>query len=64
MTKKDYELIAAAFAEARDEMADHPGRIAGSAQVARRLASALRSTNPRFDRDRFLTACGLPENAR
>ncbi|WP_109798667.1 hypothetical protein [Novosphingobium meiothermophilum] len=59
MTRKDYELIAAAVSEARADMADHPGRLAGAAQTARRLASALRTTNPRFDRDRFLAACGV-----
>lgn len=59
MTRKDYELIAGAIAEARDEMVDHPGRVAGSAQVARRLGSALARDNPRFDRAGFLKACGF-----
>lgn len=59
MTRKDYELIAAAVAEANADMVDHPGRLAGAAQVARYLARELRGTNPRFDRDRFLRACGV-----
>lgn len=30
--------------------------------VARRFANELASTNPNFDRDRFLTACGSPRD--
>lgn len=31
----------------------------GHAFVARHFATELASTNPRFDRDRFLRACGV-----
>ena len=54
MTRKEYILIAAAIAEVRDEMIDSPARVAGAAQTARRIGSALRRDNPRFDRDKFL----------
>jgi hypothetical protein len=61
MTKKDYELIASAIAESICDMQDHPARIAGAHQVARNLARILKGNNPRFDRKRFMAACGLEE---
>jgi hypothetical protein len=58
MTRKDYELIAAAVAEARnDEGSDYSTFDEAVDAVAERIASALRSTNPRFDVSRFLKAC-------
>lgn len=59
MTRKDYVLIAEAVAEAIGDMVDHPARVAGGHQVARSLARSLCTTNPLFDRERFLTACGV-----
>lgn len=58
MTRKDYELIATAV---RDSAMDRPTY---SQQVQRRftamrLADALASQNPRFNRERFLAACGV-----
>lgn len=50
MTRKDYELIAATI---REIPAFPSKRI-----VAEEFATALAGTNPRFDRDRFLKACG------
>lgn len=63
MTRKDYELIAAelrvASEEAYQEIRNfHEARDAVR-HVALRLADALTTTNPRFDRQRFLTACGF-----
>lgn len=47
MSRKDYQLIAAAVREAKatGQSADHT------------IAKALESDNPRFDRDRFIEAC-------
>jgi hypothetical protein len=66
MTRKDYELIAGVFAhringlEARDNGAT---ATAASLFTAKELADAmalqLKQDNPRFDRERFLKACGV-----
>lgn len=56
MTKKDYELIAAQFrAVLRDEW-DANAHIAIRV-LTDRIADALRYSNPRFNRDRFIAAC-------
>ena len=62
MTKKDYELIAGVIAslalEREDTTCNHDaGFECGREAVAGLLASKLKVDNPRFDRDRFLTAC-------
>ena len=53
MTKKDYAIIAKAIANTYD-ISD-----IGRASVANEIARALAADNPRFDRNRFLTACGV-----
>lgn len=50
MTRKDYILIA----ETVNRM---DLSFANIQHVALMLADSLRSTNPRFDRDRFVAAC-------
>ncbi len=62
MTKKDYELIA----EAINELSTKPIKgipddafADGVRAVAEHLAVALNRDNPRFDKDRFMEACGL-----
>lgn len=58
MTRKDYVLIAGAVKEARD--ASHtPYLREGIEKAASHIATALQFDNPRFDRDRFLKACGV-----
>jgi len=59
MTRKDYVLLASAFFSCR------PGFDSYSAERSeqweadvRRIAQALASDNPRFDREKFLLACG------
>lgn len=52
MTRKHFTLIAAAMADAREEMDVDSFGIA-----VRTLANALKTTNPNFDRDKFLSAC-------
>ncbi len=51
MTKKDFILIAAVV----HKLPDNILRVA----VATEFATALATTNPLFDRARFLTACGV-----
>lgn len=54
MTRKDFETIAAAL----HEQATH-NTPATHARYAASMADALASTNGRFDRERFLAACGV-----
>lgn len=66
MTRKDYELIAAAIA--RTVQAHGIGEKSAKAKqggdralrlAATDLAASLAHDNPRFDRGRFLEACGI-----
>jgi hypothetical protein len=59
MTRKDYVVIAAALRRSleRSPLADSTGVI----DAALAMADALAGTNPRFDRSRFLKACGVWE---
>jgi hypothetical protein len=63
MTKKDYILIAAVLAKRGCHIAQDPafreGWHAALSAYAHALADALASENPRFDRARFLAACGV-----
>lgn len=64
MTRKDYELIAAAIRE--QVLRLKPELAAGLALAAVKgtamtIALALARDNPRFDRARFLSACGFDD---
>lgn len=63
MTRKDYELIAAALRMSRvGNLAGNENRALynnGVDNAATNVADALASDNPRFDRERFLSACGV-----
>lgn len=62
MTSKDYQLIADAL---RSALHSHTDGIPGDSATrhsARCIADALASDNPRFDRARFLAACGVPND--
>lgn len=73
MTKKDYQLIAKAIKLAIDYNRTQSGRMSASEEyrmahvdyivedesVAINLAALLQEDNPRFDRTKFLTACGI-----
>ena len=64
MTRKDYELIAEAIKDVGlfYHLDGEPMRSDAEVvlySVAMELARELRAENPRFDRQRFLTACGL-----
>lgn len=50
MTRKHFEMIAAIIKDCHDEP---------TWRVAHRVADALAESNPRFDRARFLEACGV-----
>ncbi len=59
MTRKDYELIAERISSSREADARNGREEELLDSVSRRLADALASENPRFDRERFLRACGV-----
>jgi hypothetical protein len=60
MTRKDYVIIAEAIAGMCDKYDGEDWTINGAMYpFARQIADALETDNPRFDRDRFLTACGV-----
>jgi hypothetical protein len=56
MTRKDYQLIANVFNELA-QVIELEGTIATT--LIHNLADDLQADNPRFDRARFLTACGV-----
>lgn len=58
MTRKDYELIAAAFRKSRPARRDHdPERDVQWKVDVLNIAEKLRSDNSRFNTDRFVEAC-------
>lgn len=62
MTKKDFELIAAAMLQADNYIGTDFAADRERAMHTRcciELADALATTNPKFDRARFLAACGV-----
>jgi len=61
MTRKDYVRIAAAIAASRPvEVSGHRGEWrAALFCVASKLGTELAADNPRFDYERFMTACGV-----
>ena len=70
MTRKDYVLLAAALASVRPQASERPQSFtvaldkALAVQHARgceAIADALAAENARFDRARFLKACGIAE---
>jgi hypothetical protein len=65
MTRKHFQQIATAMQslrtfEAHDvEMSEVVAHAVRFSSVVDALAHVLASSNPRFNRDRFLTACGI-----
>ena len=65
MTRKDYVAIAAAIALTRDYIArtepeeNQIDMRDGAALAAEHIANVMAQDNPRFDRQRFLKACGV-----
>jgi hypothetical protein len=65
MTRQDFVLIAATIRNTREEysaervgIAAEPIATATLNALAANMARALDTTNPNFDRQRFLVACG------
>lgn len=58
MTRKDYELIARAIAGSAMSIPTD-AQIVQRRFTATMVADALASDNPRFDREKFLKACGV-----
>lgn len=56
MRKQDYELIANTIDFWKDVQDANVGE-----QIAYALAEQFKQNNPRFDRDKFLTACGIKD---
>lgn len=63
MTRKDFELIAAALADVRASYASHwdANLFRACDDHAKKMADALARTNSRFDRERFLGAAGVTQ---
>ena len=60
---RHFTFIANAIKEMCDDIPGSPADFHRN-RVARHFAKKLQATNPQFDRDRFLTACGVPEGER
>jgi hypothetical protein len=60
MTRKDYVLIAEAIKRAHNEGEVSAECRRGTFEAAHYIAFALRRTNPRFEKSRFMAACGFP----
>ena len=56
MTRKDYVILAKVIHTARNINTDKTGE---AVAVAYLLAEELEQENPRFNRELFLTACGV-----
>lgn len=61
MTKKDYELLAAAVRAALHEAGSNLSFESGVIATAEKLADRLALDNQRFDRARFIAACGIED---
>lgn len=59
MSRKDYVRIAAAIKATEPETVEPGPHQAARNDIAFALADALKDDNPRFDRHRFLVACGI-----
>ena len=62
MTRKDYVLIAETIKGAinyEQTFNNNQEKVEGFKSLSLALASTLESDNPRFDRARFLSACGV-----
>lgn len=60
MSKKDFEAFARIILSARDEISPGESQDATLLYIGREIAEVCGSSNPSFNRARFLEACGLP----
>ena len=59
MTKKHFTAIAAAFNRAHGHAMLEPNPHLAIIHLAHAMADICQASNPRFDRERFLSACGV-----
>ena len=61
MTRKDFEALATAIRDVREipSVWQNDVALSGVIVAARKIADAYVESNERFDRDRFLRACGV-----
>lgn len=59
MTRKDYQLLADSILNARKVQSGLGEMYVSVAHLVNTLATDLEIDNPRFDRARFLEACGV-----
>ena len=59
MTRKDYVLIAQTLSDLMKDFNNCGDDSVSLSLVAEELADTLANDNPRFDRARFLDACGV-----
>ena len=64
MTRKDYIRIAHAISETKNSYDKNwdPNLFRTLKDVSKAIAHELKLDNPRFDKERFLTACGVDNN--
>jgi hypothetical protein len=58
-SKRHYDFLARFFRDSRDDAGADIDMIADIAAMATDLSTRLERDNSRFDRERFLKACGL-----
>lgn len=58
MTKKHFIMLASLVKEAKEKASEGAPSVTLVHYVACKLADECKKENPRFDRDRFLEACG------
>jgi hypothetical protein len=59
MTRKDYVMLADILRNNREDFIEGEDGFAVIGIMAHQIADGLQADNPRFDRARFLTACGV-----
>ncbi len=61
MTRKDYEMIAATLKEQKHQASGSHDQAQAVKRVAECFAANLAMDNARFDKARFLAACGFED---
>jgi hypothetical protein len=59
MTRKNYVAIARAIKATADDQREILGALSTLKLAAKRIADEMAFDNPRFDRERFMAACGF-----
>lgn len=59
MTRKDYVMIAETIRQNRKDFNEGEDGLMLLTIMAHQLSNSFEEDNPRFDRARFLTACGV-----